>query len=106
MLSTLGPAQVAQFSSVSTIDVVSDTVETSLGQKKDANPRYCRQKSRKNLKRHEAPQKNLPSTKESPEIYTAREGIRVSIYIESVVQANTNKDHAVTRERRNVEFEW
>ena len=53
MLSTLGPAQVAQFSSVSTIDVVSDTAETSLGQKKDANPPYYRQKYGKNLKRHE-----------------------------------------------------
>ena len=53
ILSTPGPAQVAQFSSVSTIDVVSDTAETSLGQKKDANPRYCRQKSRKKIKRHE-----------------------------------------------------
>ena len=38
ILSTPKPAQVAQFSSVSTIDVVSDTAETSLGQKKDANP--------------------------------------------------------------------
>ena len=80
MLSTPGPAQVAQFSSVSTIDVVSDTAETSLGQKKDANPRYNRQKSRKKLKRHETGQKTEPGGKENPEIYTAREGIRASIY--------------------------
>ena len=26
--------------------------------------------------------------------------------LESVVQANKNKDHAVTREKKDVEFEW
>ena len=46
IVSTPKPAQVAQFSSVSTIDVVSDTAETSLGQKKQANPRYCRRPGR------------------------------------------------------------